>query len=281
MQKCPVYLYANSFTVLLDLDQNTRTYNIMYQRDLKIQKGLQNRIQFQFKNSDQKLLRISNTETFVFTMFHDIDRRQLVEKQIAILDDGTTSTKGLGLLTLTESDTVDLDKGYYKFSVKKLNVDGTYDQTYANTYYGIGSTIELLEDVYPVLQPSQVVTSWQKQYNYDADAQQYEYYSGNLPAHPEYKGNTALHTVALYLNRYRGQILVEATQQNTPGAFGDFVTVATTSTNNFSGVTYLNFNGVWSYVRIRHIPTKNPVTNNNDVTEQSYHGTVDKLLYRS
>ena len=281
MQKCPIYLYTNSFTVLLDLDQNTRTYNIMYQRDLKIQKGLQNKIQFQFKNSDQKLLRIGDTDAYVFTMFHAIDRRQLIEKPIAILDDGTTSTKGLGLLTLSESDTLDLDKGHYKFSIKKLNTDGTYDQTYANTYYGVGGTVELLEDVYPVLQPSQVVTSWQKQYNYDQAAQRYEFYSGNLPAHPEYQGNTALHTVAIYCNRYRGQILVEATQQNTPGSFGDYVTVASTNTDNFSGVTYLNFNGVWSYVRVRYIPTKNPVTQNNDDSEIDYRGTVDKVLYRS
>lgn len=281
MLKCPVYLYTNSYTVLLDLDQNTRTHNIMYQRDLKIQKGLQNKIQFQFKNSDQKLLRISNTETYVFSLFHAIDRRQLVERQITVLDDGTTSTKGLGLLTLTESDTVDLDKGHYRFSVKKLNNDGTYDQTYANTYYGIGGTVELLEDVYPVLQPSQVVTTFQKTYNYDIGAQRYEYYSGNLPSHPEYKSNTALHTVAIYFNQYRGQVLVEATLQNTPGTFGDFVTVASTSTNNYTGVSYLNFNGVWSYVRVRHIPTKNPVTQNNDDSEIGYRGNIDKILYRS
>ena len=281
MQKCPIYLYTSSFTVLLDLDQNTRTYNIMYQRDLKIQKGLQNKIQFQFKNSDQKLLSISNTDAYVFTMFHAIDRRQLIEKPIAILDNGTTSTKGLGLLTLSESDTLDLDKGHYKFSIKKLNTDGTYDQTYANTYYGVGGTVELLEDVYPVLQPSQIVTSWQKQYNYDQEAQRYEYYSGNLPAHPEYQGNTALHTVAIYCTGYRGQILVEATQQNTPGSFGDYVTVESTNVNNFSGVTYLNFNGVWSYVRIRYIPTKNPTTQSNDDSEIAYRGTVDKALYRS
>ena len=281
MQKCPIYLYTSSFTVLLDLDQNTRTYNIMYQRDLKIQKGLQNNIQFQFKNSDQKLLSISNTDAYVFTMFHTIDRRQLIEKPIAILDNGTTSTKGLGLLTLSESDTLDLDKGHYKFSIKKLNTDGTYDQTYANTYYGVGGTVELLEDVYPVLQPSQIVTSWQKQYNYDQEAQRYEYYSGNLPAHPEYQGNTALHTVAIYCTGYRGQILVEATQQNTPGSFGDYVTVVSTNVNNFSGVTYLNFNGVWSYVRIRYIPTKNPTTQSNDDSEIAYRGTVDKALYRS
>ena len=279
MQKCPIYLYTNLFTVILDLDQNTRTYNIMYQRELKIQKGLQNTIQFQFKNSDQKLLPVS-TSTFVFSMFDATNRRQLVEKSIQILDNGaTTSTRGLGLLTLSESDTLDLDKGFYKFSIKKLNDIGTYDLAYSNTYYGISGTLELLEDVSPVLQPSTEVTSFQPQYNYDLEAQRYEYYSGNLKAQPEYNSNSALHTMAFYLSKYKGQVVVEGTLENSPGSFSNYAILSTKSYTGYTGVDYVNFNGVFSNVRIRHIPSKNPITQQNNDT--AYAGTFDKLLYRS
>lgn len=279
MQKCPIYLYTNLFTVILDLDQNTRTYNIMYQRELKIQKGLQNKIQFQFKNSDQKLLPVS-TSTFVFSMFDATNRRQLVEKSIEILDNGaTTSTRGLGLLTLSESDTLDLDKGFYKFSIKKLNDVGTYDLAYSNTYYGISGTLELLEDISPVLQSSTEVTSFQPQYNYDIEAQRYEYYSGNLKAQPEYNSNSALHTMAFYLSRYKGQVIVEGTLENSPGSFSNYATLSTKSYTGYTGVDYVNFNGVFSNVRIRYIPSKNPITQQNNDT--AYAGTFDKLLYRS
>jgi len=279
MQKCPIYLYTNLFTVILDLDQNTRTYNIMYQRELKIQKGLQNKIQFQFKNSDQKLLPVS-TSTFVFSMFDATNRRQLVEKSIEILDNGaTTSTRGLGLLTLSESDTLDLDKGFYKFSIKKLNDVGTYDLAYSNTYYGISGTLELLEDISPVLQSSTEVTSFQPQYNYDLEAQRYEYYSGNLKAQPEYNSNSALHTMAFYLSRYKGQVIVEGTLENSPGSFSNYATLSTKSYTGYTGVDYVNFNGVFSNVRIRYIPSKNPITQQNNDT--AYAGTFDKLLYRS
>ena len=279
MQKCPIYLYTNLFTVILDLDQNTRTYNIMYQRELKIQKGLQNKIQFQFKNSDQKLLPVS-TSTFVFSMFDATNRRQLVEKSIEILDNGaTTSTRGLGLLTLSESDTLDLDKGFYKFSIKKLNDVGTYDLAYSNTYYGISGTLELLEDISPVLQSSTEVTSFQPQYNYDLEAQQYEYYSGNLKAQPEYNSNSALHTMAFYLSGYKGQVIVEGTLENSPGSFSNYATLSTKSYTGYTGVDYVNFNGVFSNVRIRFIPSKNPITQQNNDT--AYAGTFDKLLYRS
>jgi hypothetical protein len=251
----------------------------MYQRDLKLQKGLQNKIQFQFKNSDQKLLPVAGS-TFVFSMFDATNQRQLVEKAIELIDDGvTTSTRGLGLLTLNESDTLDLDTGFYKFSVKKLNDIGTYDLAYSNTYYGISGTLELLEDVSPVLQPSTEVTSFQMQYNYDLEAQRYEYYSGNLKAHPEYNSNTALHTMAFYMSKYKGQVIVEGTLENSPDSFSNYATLSTKNYTGYSGVDYVNFNGVFSNVRIRYIPTKNPVTQQNNDT--SYAGTIDKILYRS
>jgi len=59
MQNLPVYLYPNKTNVLVDLDGGTRgAYNVMYQRELKIQKGLKNKVQLQFKNSDQKSIRV-------------------------------------------------------------------------------------------------------------------------------------------------------------------------------------------------------------------------------
>ena len=65
----------------------------MYQRELKLQKGLKNTVQLQFKNSDQKLLNIASNQ-FVFVLFDTVNQRNLIEKDVEILDDGTT----LGLL---------------------------------------------------------------------------------------------------------------------------------------------------------------------------------------
>lgn len=64
MQKLPIYLYSNLLNVQLDLDYNQRTHNVMYQRELKLQRAMKNKVQFQFKNSDQKNIRIlAATET--------------------------------------------------------------------------------------------------------------------------------------------------------------------------------------------------------------------------
>lgn len=274
MQNLPIYLYPNSLDVILDLDANIRGVNqVMYQRDLKVQKGIKNQIRVQFKNSDQKRLSISTASTFVFSMFDVIDQRLILEKQLEILDE-TSTTKGVGLLTLNESDTIDLDRTSYQYSVKKLDTDGTYTPAYSNTYYGMAGTLHLSNDVNPVLKDSVAVTTFNPTYN--SDIQLYEFFSGNLYANPEFNGNTALHTVAVYTTAFIGTLYIEATLENTPTNFG---VVATKEYTGETGASYINFSGVYSYIRIRYIPTKGPTSQSNQDT--SYSGTLDKILYRS
>ena len=278
MQNLPIYLYPNTLAVILDLDITTKGVNqVMYQRDLKIQKGIKNQVRVQFKNSDQKKVAIYNTQTFVFSMFDAINQRLIVEKNLDVLDLGTTSTKGLALLTLTESDTIDLDRTSYQYSVKLLDTDGSYTPAYSNTYYGMAGTLHLSSDVYPVLKDSTMVTSFNPVWNDQISL--YEFLSGNLYASPEYNGNTALHTIAFYMSAYKGTIYVEGTLDNSPGSSGNYSIIDTLTYNGFSGIEYVNFNGVYSYIRIRHIPAKGPTSPDNRDT--AFSGTLDKVLYRS
>ena len=278
MENIPVYLYTNLLDITLDLDATVRgVNNVMYQRDLKIQKGLKNQVRIQFKNSDQKKIHISNTQTFVFSMFDAVNRRLLIEKPLSILDANTTATRGLALLTLAESDTIDLDRSSYQFSIKQLDSDGSYTPAYANTYYGVNGTLHILNDIFPVLQPSAEVVSFLKSFN--ADTQLYEHKSGNVYAQPEFNSNTALHTAAMYMTGYRGTVYIQATLNNTPASSGRYVTVATRTYTGFTGVDYVNFNGIFSYIRIMHIPATKPAESDND--NPSYYGSFDKVLYRS
>lgn len=278
MQNLPVYLYNYKLDITLDLDATVKGVNqVMYQRDLKIQKGIKNNVRIQFKNSDQKNVRIYNTQTFVFSMFDAINQRLIVEKELEVLDAATTSTKGLALLTLNESDTIDLDRTSYKYSIKLQDTDGTYLPTYANTYYGVSGTLHLSSDVFPVLKDSTVVDSFVKIYN--DDIQLYENKSGNIYANPEYNGNSALHTVAFYLTGYKGTVYIQGTLDNSPGESGNYSTIATKVYNGKTGVDYVNFNGVFTYIRVVHVPAKGPTDPDND--NPAYSGTFDKILYRS
>ena len=281
MQNLPIYLYPNTIDVILDMYASTKGINqVMYQRDLKIQKGIKNLIQVQFKNSDQKKVTISNTQTFVFSMFDAINQRLIIEKSLQVLDTGTTSTvttRGLALLTIDESDTLDLDRTSYKYSVKMLGTDGSYTPTYSNTYYNVSGTLHLQNDVMPVLKDSTSVVNFESVWN--DSTQLYEYSTGNLYASPEFNGNNALHTLAIYMSRFKGTVYVEGTLDNNPGANNNYSVLSTLQYNIFTGIDYANFNGVYSYVRLRYVPARNPIGGDNRDT--TYAGTVDKILYRS
>lgn len=278
MQSLPIYLYPNIFDVILDLDPIVKGANrVMYQRDLKIQKGIKNKVRIQFKNSDQKRIPISQDDVFVFSLFDATNQRLLIEKTLTILDDGTTlATRGLAELSLTESDTLSLDVSDYQFSVKKLDTDGTYLPAYSNTYYGVAGFMKVAQDVYPMLQPSQEVVAFEQVY--DDSIQKYQHRSGNIYAYPEYNSNTALHTAAAYMTNFKGILKIEGTLYNSPASFNRYVTIATQSYNGYSGIDYFNFNGIFSYVRFTFIPDTAPGESNNN--NPDYYGSFDKVLYR-
>lgn len=278
MQNLPVYLYNYKLDVTLDLDATVRGVNqVMYQRDLKIQKGIKNQVRIQFKNSDQKNVRIYNTQTFVFSMFDAINQRMIVEKQIEVLDTATTATKGLAVLTLNESDTLDLDRTSYQYTIKLRESDGTYSPTYSNTYYGMAGTLHLSSEVFPVLKDSTTVSTFNITYN--DDIQKYEHKSGNIYAYPEYNGNSSLHTLAMYLTAYKGTVYIQGTLDNTPDSSGHYSTILTKEYNGFTGIDSVNFKGIYSYIRIIHVPATAPAESNND--NPNYFGSFDKALYRS
>lgn len=278
MQILPIYLYANKLDVTLDLYATIRGVNqVMYQRDLTVQKGIKNQIRIQFKNSDQKRISISTSTIFVFSMFDAINQRLIVEKDLEVLPE-TTSTKGMALLTLNESDTLDLDKSSYTYSVKQQDTDGTYTPAYANTYYGMNGTLHISTDIYPVLQDSTTVTSFNPTFNSSTGL--YEHKSGNIHANPAFNGNTALHTVAFYMTAYKGTVNIQAALDNNPTGDHSYYTIVSKAYNGKSGVDYVNFDGVFTYIRIVHIPAAGPPPNTSNDTP-GFFGSFDKVLYRS
>jgi hypothetical protein len=278
MQTLPVYLYPNTLDVILDLDPTTRgAYRVMYQRDLKIQKGIKNKIRIQFKNSDQKRITIDPDSIYVFSMFDPNNQMLLIEKQLVVLDDGTFANRGIAELTLTESDTMDLPIDDYQFAIKYMDPsDGTYLPAYSNTYYGMAGFLTVAQDVYPMLQPSQEITAFQQ--TYDDSIQAYRWISGNIYAYPEYNENTALHTAAVYMTNFSGTVLVQGTLYNSPDYYNRYVTISSQNYTNFSGIDYFNFNGIFSYVRFQFIPATAPGESNNNNPE--FYGSLDQILYR-
>lgn len=278
MQKLPVYLYPNLFEVIVDVDHVKGHNPVMYQRTLTVQRGVMTTVQLQFKNSDQKFLNISSS-TYVMNIIDPQDQRLWLTKPVTILDNGSTyALRGLGEVRFTETDTLEMQNKIYTFSILRYN-QGNYEPTYSNTYYGQHGQLEVKGDLFPLAKPSTEVTTFQRFFNSDPDKVWWEYYSGNLAAAPEFQANSALHTAALYLRNFKGKVYVEATLETAPSTFSSYdIIKSKTYTQATTGIDYFNFNGVFSYVRLRYIPDKDAAGANDDPESV---GAVDKLLYRS
>lgn len=279
MQSLPIYLYPNTYGLILDLDGITLGVNrVMYQHDLKLQKGVKNAVRIQFKNSDQKKINVATSGTYFFNMFDIASNELVVQRPLQIIDNGvTTSTRGLALLNLEESDTINLAKSSYNFSVTYLDPDDkSLNPTYANTYYGMMGTAYLSNDAFPLLKPSQEISSFLPSFN--GETLLYEFKSGDIYAYPELTVGGAVHTLAVYLNSYRGSLLIEGTLSNQPSD-DSYDTIQTLEYNQFTGVDSINFSGVFTFVRFVFIPDVAPAESTNDNPE--YYGSFDKVLFRS
>jgi hypothetical protein len=210
-------------------------------------------------------------------VFDEVERKLVMTKDVTILDNASTTTnvlKGIGQVVFTEHDTENVDAKSYKFSIIKVE-NNSWTPVYSDTYYGVSGTVEVRNDVYPAVRPSLALSEFQRNFNADSDKRWWEWYSGNLKTAPT---NSFMHTTAFYLTRFKGKVIVEGSLENTPGYYGNYATITTKTFNGFTGVSYANFTGMFTNIRVRYIPDKNPVDLLN--TDPAFTGTFDKLLYR-
>jgi hypothetical protein len=212
-------------------------------------------------------------------MFDATNQRLLLTKPLQVLDDGATlSLRGLAELTLYPSDTNMLPVSDYTYSVTYQDHDGFSVAAYSNSYYGINGTIHLHEDIYPKLAPSFEITSFLRTFNQGNN--RYYYPSGNIYANPEFhSNNSALHTVAMYMTGFRGTVKIQGTLSNQPDHTDWYSDIEVLTYDNFTGIDYYNFNGVYTYIRVIYTPAVAPGDSTND--NPSYFGSFDRLLYRS
>ena len=95
-----------------------------------------------------------------------------------------------------------------------------------------------------------------------------------ITAEPAINGNEALHTAAFYLDDADGDITIQATLDSQVSSSTNWSDVATISVDTVDTLKYINFNGVFSYLRIKHTTDKADPTAN-------YTDDITKILIRN
>ena len=290
MQFNPVYLYVNKLDVFTTLTDtwSTERYRRVYNRNLKIFRGVDNRIDIQVRNSDQKTTNLTPPvdpddnqpydNVLVFNLVSQDTKDLVLQKDFTAIDLST----GKVTITLTERELLDLDNGFYNYSIiKELRNNLDEDSTelgyeiiskiplYMDSQYNTIGTLEITGDVYGGVANSVIVDTFNYTNPFTQGATEpFPFYTSQIiDARPNTSPAYPIHTFQFYTTNYTGTVEIQASL-DAQGATPRETKWSTVATVDLLTEQYKNVTGKYNWFRIKHIPA----TNNT--------GTVDKILYR-
>jgi len=219
MQRISVYLYPNRITVISNLDEssaNNTEWRIVYQRNVKIYKGIDNIIEIELKNNDQKRVEIGmgSLKLTLMDQYHN-----LINTYTAISLEDSTQV-GLAKITIPAIDLEDLDPQFLKFAVTRVDVNFEESLTYSDSQFGAMGTIELK----PLFKAStQTVTKYNRftqETNYQGsrfEERKIYHYSEAVPIDTSGAVPVTTMTINAYVDNFLGEIYVQGTEQEVIG----------------------------------------------------------------
>ena len=149
MQLIRRYLLNNRIVLTANLAGQVTRYRSVYQRNINVYRNIDNVLQFEVKNADEKAVSILNTYTPKFKMW-DENNTLVAEKDGTIIETSTPSKVGQFTITLTENDLLNLKQQYMSYSVYLYHTnDAKNVLTYPNSHFGSQGTIYLNTSNFP------------------------------------------------------------------------------------------------------------------------------------
>jgi len=223
MQKISSYLYPNRIEVIanvaLDPDTCPVEWKIVYQKPIKIYKGVDNVIELEVKNSDQKRIDLFGKNVKFVLM--DQTSREIETYDATVVDDGSTlCVKGVARITIPETDLTNLDPQHLKFTSYILNGDNTKTLLYGDTKYGAQSFVDLLDGVIPKTRELRRYDDFQQETNYNGrtfEERTVTFYSSAVPVKFYEAIPTTTADVTVYVTGFVGTIKIQATKKEIVG----------------------------------------------------------------
>ena len=263
MQLIPRYLVKNRINLVSSETGFVVEYRPVYTRQLKIYRGIDNRIQFRLLNADQKPVQVLGTPVFVA---FDENNNKVLQYFAEVIDDGSTrDTRGMFEVVITENDLLSIGQQYLHYNVYIEEDIDHRTLTYANRNFDGSNTIFVDGKSFPGPKKSLVVDSFYPVGDL--------WIAGNTAAdsifaNPGLNGLDALHTIAVYSNQYQGNIKVQATLENQISGVNNWFDVVELDLDGTETEPVVkNFNGVYRYLRF--------------VFDNDPNNSVEKILVRN
>ena len=275
MQKIQSYLYPNRIMLLADLAGFTVENTVVYAKTVKIYNGIDNTLEFDIQNADQKRIDLSTLSNIELNVM-DMSNIALPNSPYVVTP---TSITGIASVTIPADDLIDIEDQNLRYSVTavKNNVDVIL---YCDSRFSAVGTIEVIGDAMPKIRSDIVYDRFSGEINFMGNVINH---SSAIPCKFYESVPVDMMDFSVDITGFIGTLYVEATKdstvsvesfRNAPQLQTFTTTVATTTTITFNSVPvgdYNYFRISWLYPNISpfNTPTSNP------------YGTVDKITVTS
>lgn len=255
MQTIDCFYYPNNVNVQLNVDPTLSLRNrVMYQRTLKIYKGIDNVVRFTFKNSDQKPVNITGWSV-KFNLLSDEVGAVIISKDAV----GVDLVKGVITVMIDEMDLIDLDNEFYNYSLSVTDPNGSEQVVYTDDNYTARGLVQVAAGHYPEFRPSVEVGF--------PSPSSTGTITSSITSNTKARMKSPHHTAQMNFNDFTGTVAVQATLDSLPpnGNTSANVNVSWSTVVSMSYVRqivpdYCNWEGVYSAVRFMITPIDGEVS---------------------
>jgi len=267
MQKISSYLYPNRVTLTIDLATHPTEWRIVYQRRFKIYKGFKNELLLDIKNAEQKRIDVSS-KTIKFSILDQNNQELYLATAVH------SSTPGLATVTIPHTALSEVKPQFLKYSVYIQNVDSSKSPIYGDTQFGLGGTIELIEQGLPTQIPDIVIDTFNYLLDESVQPSVRRYTSEAALINPlnDLVSNPEINLDFVF-NNFEGTVSVQFTedsvvQTESPWTNVETFNVASTTTTLTKTYTNPDYNKSKIWARIKYILSPNTT------------GIIDKVIVR-
>lgn len=256
MYSTQVYLYQQKHEVLLvdlaELISDIR-WRPVYAKNLKLNKGVDNVILFQFYNQDQKPVDVSDS-VLVFRLIDQTGQHLLLTQEL----EPVNPARGKMRLVVRSTDLASIPPRISSYSIARVRDEGEFygdstitgvdfvEPVFVDDHAGARGVVDVVDSVFPVYVPSAVVTI-PDQFNLGE-----EVYSSAVT-----KDTDGVLTFQLFFDQFEGTV----TAEGSVGPYGTWIPAleAPISVVNTDTTLLVNVLGHFERVRLKFEPTSGTV----------------------
>ena len=282
MQKIQSYLYPNRVIVIADLAGFTVENTVVYAKTVKIYRGVDNVIQFDIQNADQKRIDLVTSPliTSIKMNLMDMSGNELPSSPYTVTPHQTI--KGIGIITIPECDLCEITDQNLKYSLTGTDTNNNHIVLYTDSRFSAVGNIEIVGSATSTARKDIVYDRFVGEINFMGNVTNH---TSAIPCKFYEAVPTTSFNITCNMTGFVGDLYLEGTEDSTISveSFKCATKIQThswTSPNSspyiFSNVSFVNPTTGQNYNYIRVSWTYPSISPYNFTTTNPY-GTVDQV----